>query len=55
MEIKLEGNRLTITTDLGNGVSSKSGKTLIMATTSGFITVAGHPELRVSLNVIKSK
>ena len=54
MEIKVTGNKLTITCDLGSGVPSKSGKTSIVATTNGFTPVA-NSDLRVSLNVIKPR
>jgi hypothetical protein len=54
MEIKVEGNKLTITCILSSGVPSKSGKTNIVATTNGFTPVAGS-DIRVSLNVIKPR
>ena len=54
MEIKVVGNKLTITCDLGSGVPSKSGKTQIVGTTNGFQAVAGS-DIRVSLNVIKPR
>ena len=52
MDIKLEGNILTITTELTHGTISASGKSLVVATTNGFVSVAGS-DIRVSLNVIK--
>ena len=54
MDIKLEGNKLTITTTIGSGVPSSSGKTLVVATTNGFVAVA-NSDLKVSLNVIKPR
>ena len=54
MEIKVEGNTLTITCPLGSGVPSKSGKTLVVATTNGFADVP-NSNIKVSLNVIKPK
>ena len=54
MDIKIEGNKLTIVTTISSGVSSKSGKTLIVATTNGFVPVEGS-DLKVSLNVIKPR
>ena len=54
MEIKVKGDKLTITTTLGSGIPSSTGKTLIVATTNGFQAVAGT-DIRVSLNVIKPK
>ena len=54
MDIKVQGNTLTITCPIGSGVPSKSGKTTIVATTNGFVAVA-NSDLRVSLNVIKPR
>ena len=54
MDIKVVGNRLTITCTLGEGTPSSSGKTLVVATTNGFQTVAGT-DFKVSLNVIKAR
>ena len=54
MEIKVEGDRLTIVCTLGTGVLSSSGKSLVVATTNGFQSVVGT-DIRVSLNVIKPK
>ena len=51
--IKLEGNKLTIVVELGAGTISKSGKSTILATTSGFVKVDGNPDVQVSYNVIK--
>jgi len=52
MEIKVEGNKLTLTCDIGKGTLSSSGKSLVVATTNGFVPVGGT-DLKVSLNVIK--
>ena len=54
MEIKVEGNTLTITCPLGAGVPSSSGKTLVVATTNGFISV-DNSDVKVSLNAIKPR
>jgi DUF4097 and DUF4098 domain-containing protein YvlB len=54
MEIKLEGDKLTITATIGLGVPSSSGKTLVVATTNGFVGVDGS-DLKVSLNVVKPR
>ena len=54
MDIELEGDKLTITCTVGSGVPSSSGKTLVVATTNGFVAVTGT-DLRVSLNVIKAR
>ena len=54
MEIKLEGNTLTITATVSSGVPSSSGKSLVVATTNGFVGVEGS-DIKVSLNVIKPR
>jgi len=54
MDIKLEGDKLTITCIVSSGVPSSSGKSLVVATTNGFVSVADS-DLKVSLNVIKLK
>ena len=54
MEIKLTGDKLTITCTIGSGVPSSSGKSLIVATTNGFVPVADS-DIKVSLNVIKPR
>lgn len=54
MEIKLIGDKLTITTTISSGVPSSSGKSLVVATTNGFVGVDGS-DIKVSLNVIKPR
>lgn len=54
MEIRIEGNQLIIKSTIGSGVPSSSGRTLVVATTNGFVPVEGS-DLRVSLNVIKPR
>ena len=54
MEIKITGDKLTITATLSDGVPSSTGKTLVVATTNGFVAVADS-DIRVSLNVIKPR
>lgn len=54
MEVVVKGNIMTITCPLSDGTTSRSGKTLVVATTSGFQPVAGT-DYRVSLNVIKAR
>ena len=54
MDIKLEGDKLTITATIGSGVPSSSGKTLVVATTNGFVGVADS-DIKVSLNVVKPR
>lgn len=54
MEIKLEGDKLTITATISSGVPSSSGKTLVVATTNGFVSVPDS-DIKVSLNVVKPR
>lgn len=54
MEIKVEGNNLIIKAPLSSGVSSRSSKTLVVATTNGFVDVPDS-NIRVSLNAIKPR
>ena len=54
MDIKITGNTLPITCTIGSGVHSSSGKSLVVATTNGFVAVADS-NLRVSLNIIKPR
>lgn len=54
MEIRIEGNQLIIKSTIGSGAPSSSGKTLVVATTNGFVPVEGS-NLKVSLNVIKPR
>lgn len=54
MEMKIENNVLTITVPLTQGTPSKTGKTLVVASSNGFMEVP-DTNIRVSLNVIKPK
>ena len=50
--MKVVGEVLTVTIDLSKKLRpSKTGKTVLVATSSGNIEVPGHPELRIGLNV----
>lgn len=52
VETKLNGNILTVTVDLSKTFGpSKSGKTVIVATSSGNVTIA--PGVQMGLNVYK--
>jgi len=51
---EVKDNKLVITADIEAGRPSKSGKTLIVATTNGFVPVADS-NMSISLNVIKPK
>ena len=48
----IKGNKLTIIADLDGNFPSKSGKSIILATTGGFLT---YKDVKYSLNVIKTK
>ena len=52
--MKVEGNMLTITVDLSKefGLSS-SGKTTIIATTEGNVSIEGAEEKKIGLNIYK--
>jgi len=54
VDIKVQGDKLIITCTIGSGVPSSTGKSLVVATTNGFMAVEGS-DLRVSLNVIKPR
>ncbi len=50
----VKGNKLIIEVDLKqNFGKSKSGKTEIIATTSGNVEIEGNPDLRLGLNVYR--
>ena len=49
---KLEGNKLTIELDLDSKQVSKSGKTLILATSGGF---QWEDDIGISYNIIRRK
>jgi hypothetical protein len=49
---KIEGNKIIITADLDGKERSASGKSIVKATTSGFIGVDGNSNIKYSLNVI---
>jgi hypothetical protein len=54
MEAKVEDNTLIVKMPLGKGERSKSGKSLIVFTTGGFVTAEGT-NMQISINVIKLK
>ncbi len=54
MKTQLKGNTLIVEMELGKGERSKSGKSLIVFSTSGFKKVEGT-EYQISINVIRSK
>lgn len=52
--IKVNESKMIIEADLSNGVTSKTGKSLIIASTNGFTSVDGT-DYKVNLNVIKPR
>lgn len=56
VEMTVEGNILTIKVDLTKEFGpSSSGKTIIIASTEGNISIPGSEEEKVGLNVYKKK
>ena len=56
VEMSLEGNILTIKVDLAKDFGpSASGKTIIIASTEGNVTIPEHEEAKVGLNVYRKK
>ena len=56
VEMTVEGNILTIKVDLTKDFGpSSSGKTIIIASTEGNISVPDHEEKKIGLNVYKKK
>ncbi len=56
VQMTVEGNILTIKVDLTKEYGpSSSGKTIIVASTEGSISVDGHENILAGLNVFKKK
>lgn len=56
VEMSVDGNILTIKVDLSKEFGpSASGKTIIIATTEGNVTVEGHENTKIGLNVYHKK
>ena len=55
-EMKMNGNLLTITVDVSkNFGKSASGKSIIIATTEGNITVPDTDDIKIGLNIYKKE
>ena len=54
IDIKVENNKLIITAPISSGVRSKSGKTLVVVSTGGFVDVP-NSDIRVNLTATKPK
>lgn len=56
VDLTVEGNILTIKVDLSKDFGpSSSGKTNIIATTEGNISIPGREEVKLGLNIYKRK
>jgi len=56
VEMKVEGTILTIKVDLSKAFGpSKSGKTVIIASTEGNIKIPDHEDKKIGLNVYRQK
>ena len=56
VEIHVEGNILTVKVDLTKEFGpSSSGKTIIIATTEGNVSIPGAEEKKIGLNVYRKK
>jgi hypothetical protein len=56
VETKVEGTKLIITVDLAQpGEVSSSGKSLVIGSTEGNVSVPGKPEIKIGLNVYTKK
>ena len=52
VEMRTDGDHLVIEVDLSKSFGpSSSGKTIIIASTQGNVSPAGHPDVKVGLNV----
>lgn len=56
VEMKVENNNLVITVDLSaEGKVSSSGKSLVIGSTEGNVSVPGKEDVKVGLNVYTKK
>jgi len=56
VEMTVEGTKLTITVDLSaKGEVSSSGKSLVIGSTEGNVSVPGKEEVKIGLNVYTKK
>ena len=54
MKLEVKNGNLIITCPINGGTPSKTGKSLVVATTNGFVDVPGS-DIRVNLNAIKPR
>ncbi len=56
IEMEIKGDKLVITIDLKKDFGlSASGKSIVVATTAGNITVPGHDDIKLGINAYKAK
>ena len=56
VEMTVKGNILTITADLSKDFGpSKSGKTIIIATSGGNVSVPGNEAIKVGINIYRGR
>jgi len=56
VDMKVEGSKLVITVDLSvAGEMSSSGKSLVLGSTEGNVSVPDKPEIKIGLNVYTKK
>ncbi len=56
MEMKVEGSTLTITVDLSKDFGeSKSGKSIVIGSSEGNISIPGNDDIKIGLNVYRKK
>jgi len=56
VEMRVEGNVLTVKVDLSKEFGpSSSGKTIIIASTEGNVSIPGGEEKKIGLNVYRKK
>lgn len=52
---KVNGTTLTITIDISKTFgASKTGKSIVIASTEGNVSIEGHPEVKLGVNVYKT-
>ncbi|MBP7411202.1 MAG: hypothetical protein KA818_06620 [Methanoculleus sp.] len=56
IDMAVEGTTLTIRVDLAKEFGeSKSGKSITVASTEGNVSVPGHEEIKIGLNIYRKK
>jgi len=56
VEIKVDGQTLTLRVNLGEEFGpSASGKTIIIASTEGNVSVPGNKDIKIGLNVYRKR